>query len=840
MINLKKQIKSTEKSVKRFVRSLVFNEEPIPSARKLQFEDFGLYPLKDYFEWEYYDEVTDIYHCKNAKGVALEIEPMSGASDNNMEAIYGFLQRTLPEGAIMHCLLYASPHLGETFDDYVQARENSQPVTQTLAEKRVRYWKKGALKTLVPWQQNVLRDYQALICLVFDHELDISENKIIHWREQLCGVLRSLNVANQLLMPGRFMQWVDTLLRPNGALYQAKQEYHELNSLNSLSTLLAATHHSKQVFSDHILIDEGEWQTRNYRVDNYGKEPTHLCQMSGLIGHLFENNAQLGCPFSLSFMVKICDSDKENHDANVLAWRAIQRADAIGRYSPKSVQDAKDARAIISELEKKERLVLGSFQISLYCKTKDAIEHENSLFNVFQSTDFKWSIIKNFMLQPVMLLVHLPLAQNFCWLKELERFGALYKLWTKNAAGMMPMVAEPKGMSLPNLLLASRRGQVFFFDPFGNQRGNYNTCVAGIAGSGKSVVVQEMANSLVGTGGRVFIIDIGRSYKKLCQRLNGQFIEFTNHTKLCLNPFSTVKPSEIAEFYHFMVSFVCSIINPQQSLSLFERAFIEKAIKNTWELKNNQGSITDIAEYLLQSNDQRARDLGIALYPYTEQGQYGRLFNGPATVNFDNPLVVFELEEISSNKLLQSIVFYLLMYHVTEKMYLGDRKTKTSLIIDEAWTMLKGGEGGAIIENIARKARKYKGSLITITQSVMDYFLSEASKAAFTNSYWKIILMQNKGDIETLVEQKNLPLNEFQKRLLCSLRTEHGAYSEMMILGDAGECMVGRLFLDPFYRVLYSTQAADFARVNELCASGMPLEKAIEVRAKENFPNEVE
>jgi hypothetical protein len=38
--------------------------------------------------------------------------------------------------------------------------------------------------------------------------------------------------------------------------------------------------------------------------------------------------------------------------------------------------------------------------------------------------------------------------------------------------------------------------------------------------------------------------------------------------------------------------------------------------------------------------------------------------------------------------------------------------------------------------------------------------------------------------------------------------------------------------------VLYSTQAADFARLNELRASGIPLEEAIEIRAKENFPHE--
>ena len=73
----------------------------------------------------------------------------------------------------------------------------------------------------------------------------------------------------------------------------------------------------------------------------------------------------------------------------------------------------------------------------------------------------------------------------------------------------------------------------------------------GTSGSGKSVTVQDLVSSLIGTGGRVFIIDVGRSYKKLCNELNGQFIEFTYHSKLCLNPFSHIdeaKEDEVNDF----------------------------------------------------------------------------------------------------------------------------------------------------------------------------------------------------------------------------------------------------------------------------------------------------
>ena len=836
MKDFKKAFHHTKSSFKEFFNQLSpFNEKLLPEGKSFEKEAFGLYPLSEYLQYECYDEVKEIYHCTEAKGIVIETEPLSGASLHHLEALYSLLQRTLPEGTILHCLLYASPFIGSALEAYVKVRENHHPLTQTLAQKRATYWKRGAFQSLVSWQPVVLRDYRLLLCLVFDDALGLSELKIAALKNHLQGVLKSLSLSAHSVKPSRFLSWIEALLRPTESLYPANSSY---SALTPLASLLAAPHHQKQIFPDHILIDEGEWQIRNFRVEEYGKESPQLAQMSDFIGHLFEVNAQIGCPFSLSFVVKICHAAEENGKAARLAFRALQRAEVIGKFSPKSIRDAVDARAIVSEIEKSERLVLASFQISLYCKTSDAAEQESNLLSVFQSADFRWKLLKNTGLQPVMLLAHLPLNQNFHWLQDLEKLGLLYKLWARNAAGMLPMVAEPKGMNIPSLMIAGRRGQIFFFDPFGNPHGNYNTCVAGIAGSGKSVVVQELANAFVGTGGKVFIIDIGRSYQKLCASLNGEFIEFNSKSSLCLNPFTKARAEEVLEFYDFLVNFLDALINPLQGLSLFERACVEKAVKKTWEAKGNQGSITDVAEFLLQSDDVRSQDLGTALYPYTVLGQYGRFLNGEATVDFSNPLVVFELEEISGNKLLQSIVFMLLMYHVTEKMYLGNRKTRIVLIIDEAWTMLKGGQGGAIIENIARKARKYKGALITITQSVMDYFLSEASQAAFTNSYWKIILMQNKGDIETLVAERKLPLNPFQKRLLCSLKTEHGAYSEMMILGDGEECVVGRLFLDPYSRVLYSTQASDFAAINELRQQGISLSDAIEIIAKRNFPGE--
>ena len=792
--------------------------------------------IANWFQYDYFNPETEIFKLKQAQGIVLEATPMVGASDDNAEALYNLLQRVLPEGTIVQFLLYASPHLGTEFDAYLKERKGHHPLLEKKAEYRVNYLKKGVHQTLIPGQEAVLRDYRLVVSLVFDNQLGLSESKILSLSNSLMGTLKGMGIPAKKLGPDLLMSWVDCLLRPNSHLYP---EQFRWNELDDMSRQLGAPNQYHALAKNKIMVNEGEWEIRNYRVSEFPKEPVHLYEMSDLIGSQFDNNTRIGCPFSYSFIMKICNQQEERRVAQIRAPRAAQRAAMIGKFSPKAIEEAQEAREIVKQLENFERLVLVDFQATLYYQKGTGDIHETNLMNVFQGSAKKWHLVKNHMLQMVSLLAHLPLAQNNEVFKDIQKLGMTQKIWAINAANMAPIIAEMKGMNSHRLMVAGRRGQVLYWDPFGNQRGNYNTCVAGISGSGKSVTVQEIASSLIATGARVWIIDVGRSYKKLCNIIQGQFVEFNKEARICLNPFSIVNPEEIEEFYAFMIPFISLMVNPDKKASALEISLIEQAVKEVWNSKGRQGGIGDIAHWLLHHVDVRAKDIGTTLYSYTPEGQYGSYFNGDANVNFNSPMVVFELEEINANKRLQSVIFMLLMYHVTEKMYLGGRATQMALIIDEAWDMLKGGNGGDIIESISRRARKYKGCLITITQSISDYFSSPAGKAAYNNSYWKILHLQNKANISTVIENKQISLDPFQERLLRSVTTEHGQYSEMMIQGDSGEYAVGRLLLDPYSRILYSTQAQEYAAVNQLCEQGMPLEQAIGIIAKRVFPGEM-
>ena len=71
------------------------------------------------------------------------------------------------------------------------------------------------------------------------------------------------------------------------------------------------------------------------------------------------------------------------------------------------------------------------------------------------------------------------------------------------------------------------------------------------------------------------------------------------------------------------------------------------------------------------------------------------------------------------------------------------------------------------------------------------------------------------------------------ERTLRSLHTEQGKYAEIMIKGPKGFA-VGRLLLDDFSKVLYSTKAEEFAAVQELVSQGWSLKEALQKMVKGN------
>ncbi|MGI9214802.1 MAG: type IV secretion system protein TraC, partial [Gammaproteobacteria bacterium] len=136
-------------------------------------------------------------------------------------------------------------------------------------------------------------------------------------------------------------------------------------------------------------------------------------------------------------------------------------------------------------------------------------------------------------------------------------------------------------------------------------------------------------------------------------------------------------------------------------------------------------------------------------------------------------------------------------------------------------------ETGQFIETAARRLRKYKGALIVGTQSVRDFYATPGAQAAFENSDFTVLLEQKSSSITQLKTSKHIDLTNYMEKVLKTIKTVKDCYSECLIIMPTG-FVVGRLYLDRFSQLLYTTDAKEFQRIEALRQQGMSLSDALE------------
>ena len=139
------------------------------------------------------------------------------------------------------------------------------------------------------------------------------------------------------------------------------------------------------------------------------------------------------------------------------------------------------------------------------------------------------------------------------------------------------------------------------------------------------------------------------------------------------------------------------------------------------------------------------------LYAYSSRGQYGRFFEGPSNLSFENDLNVLELEELKAKPELQTVVVLMIIWHIEREMYLGSRERRKLAIIDEAWDLLGGGFSGEFIAHGYRRARKYNGAFVSVTQSLLDFYRAgDLGESVLENSAWMFMLRQKGESVEEI------------------------------------------------------------------------------------------
>lgn len=414
------------------------------------------------------------------------------------------------------------------------------------------------------------------------------------------------------------------------------------------------------------------------------------------------------------------------------------------------------------------------------------------------------------------------------------------KFKTNNLADFIPIFGPREGDDDPTVIFRNRLNGLVSFNPIDSKLTNYNQLVTGSSGAGKSFMNNCILTQELSRGLKVFIIDIGGSYKKLTESLGGQYIDMDLSDEYRLNPFDIPDPAHgpSNQKLKSLLAVIESMVveDEKDKLSKLDRVLLEKAIIELYEEKGKESQIpilTDLSEKLAISKEPSMVMLSKILYIWTGKRPYGKLLDGIGSLRTDAPICCFDLKGLSNYPDLQSVMILILTDFILSQIEF-DKVNKKRIILDEAWQLLKSPAAANFMEYCVRTLRKNRAGITFITQGVEEIVDSPIGSAIMNNTATKFVLLQ-RGDSGALKD--SLKLNNQEVNLIFSLEQRKGEFSEaFMIEGDHRQ--VVRIFPSPFEYWLSTSDSADNYYLNELRTKGLSLVDAISTAAN-TFPNGV-
>lgn len=776
-----------------------------------------------------FDADKYVYQCRDGYlGVCWEAAPMVGADDQTAEMLANASSLQLPAGSFLQFSLVGLPHVKQYTNSYMQLKAegmhrvgdiDTQRTLLEVSERRAAYIDRGAREPQLPNSGQLVHDRRLIISLKIPISgLNPSEKEskfICDVRLKFEDSLRASSIYGR---PMRAKEYVDLI----ASLFRTDEGAQSIDLVDNLTLdeQCFRPGDSLDTEEDHLIING----TTDVRVLGVKALPKKASLALGymMLGDYLGNNNQLQCPYLISLSIHFPDQAKKKSDMKTKSIIANYQAfGPLLKFIPRLAAKKNSMDIIMDCVERGEPIIEACLGVALFHSDSDLLSGATAaLATYYDSLNIAMQEEKKIVLPAFVNL--LPLSPTSESIKNLFRYSTM---GIGHALALAPLLGEWKGTAREKaaMLYSTRRGQIGTLDFYSGST-NYNCAVFAGSGSGKSFWAQQVVSDYLSIGAKVWAVDVGRSYFKQCKAYHGEFIDFRDDSGICINPFTTVV--KIDDEVSLIGTIIEKMAAPIKGFGDFERSAVEQGIKAVWGTKAHASTIDDVANYFLKQQDARIRDIGTQLFSFTKQGSMGAWFNGRANVDLSKDFVVLELEELKSNKILQSVVLMQIISAIQHEMYLAKKSRPLVLLLDEAWDLLKDPIVARFMEDAWRRFRKYEGCGILITQDIADLYDSPSGRAIAANSDFKIVMQQLPESIARIQESKQLVLgaNVFQQ--MGTVHTVLGVYSEFMVICSSG-VGIFRLITDRFTQVLFSTKGLERSEVIAAIEGGKPAVEAV-------------
>jgi type IV secretory pathway VirB4 component len=364
---------------------------------------------------------------------------------------------------------------------------------------------------------------------------------------------------------------------------------------------------------------------------------------------------------------------------------------------------------------------------------------------------------------------------------DTDALAASFPLAASDLPGPLPGEAPPTGGVLYGVNTASQG--VVWWDRWSLD--NHNSVVLARSGAGKSFFVKlEVLRSLY-AGVRVAVVDPEDEYTRLAAHVGGTVVQL-GAPGVRLNPLdlpASRRPDTLTRRGLFLHTLVAVMLGGDQTsgqpLSPQEKAALDRAIiaaytsvgitsdPSTWT--RPAPLLADLASTLDTDPDPAAAGLAARLSPWTT-GNFSHLLNGPTTTAPTGHLVVWSLRQLPDELRGVGILLALdAIWHDVDTptpTRAGWRTPRRLVVVDEAWLLMRTGEGARFLHRMAKASRKRNAGITVVTQDAADVLGTDLGMAVVSNAATQVLLRQAPQAIDTVADAFGLTAGE--ARLLLS------------------------------------------------------------------------
>jgi len=385
---------------------------------------------------------------------------------------------------------------------------------------------------------------------------------------------------------------------------------------------------------------------------------------------------------------------------------------------------------------------------------------------------------------------------------------------------------------------------------------NMGTLVCGSSGGGKSMTVNHILSTLYRQGAHCVIVDIGGSYKGLCELVGGYYFTYEEKNPIRFNPFYLPRGQSLdTEKKESLKALLVSLWKQEdESFNRSEYVALSNALAGYYQLLEDDLAIfpcfNTFYEYLqgpykevLKAHKVKESHFDVdnflyVLRPYYQGNEFDYLLN--ATENLDllqQPFIVIELDNIKDHPILFPVVTLIIMEMFISKMrkLAGLQKVLT---IDEAWKAIAKSGMAEFLKYAFKTIRKFNGIPIVITQELDDLISSPIIKDAIINNADVKILMDMKKFMNKFDKlQDALGMSDKGKTQLLSVnKDDREIYIELG--GQVMRVFRNELCAEEYYA--YTTEGKERVKVLEFARQHGSMENGIRALVAELRTNEIQ